>query len=111
MTYLIGALLLLLAGLSTAWNILPLAVLSFIALYALQNLRRPMNVAYISDRIPHRTMASGLSVESQIKMTAVAIAAPVIGYMADSIGIGGALSITSIFFLALLLLVRVDRTG
>jgi len=111
MTYLIGALLLLLAGLSTAWSILPLAVLSFIALYALQNLRRPMNVAYISDRIPHRTMASGLSVESQIKMTAVAIAAPLIGYMADSMGVGTALSITSIFFLALLLLVRVDRTG
>ena len=109
-TYLIGAFLLLLAGAFTFMQLLPLAVIFFIALYALQNLRRPLNVAYISDNIPHRTMASGLSVESQIKMTVVAIAAPIIGFMADSIGIGPALSITAFFFISLFLLVRVNRT-
>ncbi len=111
MTYLMGALFLLSAGLFTAAEFFPLAVISFVALYALQNLRRPLNVAYISDRIPHRTMASGLSVESQIKMASMAIAAPIIGHMADTIGIGNALSITALFFMALLLLVRVDRTA
>ena len=110
-TYLLGAFLLLLAGAFTFLQFLPLAVIFFIALYALQNLRRPLNVAYISDNIPHRTMASGLSVESQIKMTVVAIAAPIIGFMADSIGIGLALSITALFFISLFLLVRVNRTG
>ena len=110
-TYLLGAFLLLLAGASTFLQFLPLAVIFFIALYALQNLRRPLNVAYISDNIPHRTMASGLSVESQIKMTVVAITAPIIGFMADSIGIGLALSITALFFISLFLLVRVNRTG
>ncbi len=109
-TYLIGAFLLLLAGAFTFMQLLPLAVIFFIALYALQNLRRPLNVAYISDNIPHRTMASGLSVESQIKMTVVAIAAPIIGFMADSIGIGPALSVTAFFFISLFLLVRVNRT-
>ncbi len=110
-TYLLGAIFLLVAGMSTTMDILPLAVVAFIFLYAIQNLRRPMNVAYISDKIPHRTMASGLSVESQIKMTAVAIGAPIIGYMADNFGIGIALSITALFFMALLLVLRVNRTG
>ena len=58
-----------------------------------------MNVAYISDKISHKTMASGLSVESQIKTIVVAIISPVIGFFADRNGVGISLIIISFLFL------------
>ena len=58
-----------------------------------------MNVGYISDNISHKTMASGLSVESQIKTILMAILAPVIGLLADRFGVGVALIIVAILFL------------
>ncbi len=107
-TYLLGAIFLLLSGISTYYGVYAAAILSFIALYILQNLRRPMNVGYISDNISHRTMASGLSVESQIKTIIMAVLAPVIGYLADIYGIGIALTAISLIFLALLPVIRVS---
>ena len=99
-TYLGGALLLLLSGTLTYIGLFPLAIISFIALYALHNLRRPLNVGYISDTISHRTMASGLSVESQIKMLITAAMAPVIGYIADIYGVGASLTVLALIFFA-----------
>jgi hypothetical protein len=52
-----------------------------------------MNVAFISDQISHRVMASGLSVETQFTTIMVAIIAPILGAMADSFGIGAALAV------------------
>ncbi|MEA1927936.1 MAG: hypothetical protein U9N73_06985, partial [Candidatus Auribacterota bacterium] len=60
-------------------------------LFLLQNARRPVNIAYISEKISHRTMAAGLSVESQIKTLFMAILAPAVGLLADNLGIEYAL--------------------
>ena len=67
-----------------------------------------MNVAYISDNISYKTMASGLSVESQLKTIIMAISAPVIGYLADILGVGLALSVIAVIFLLILPLVAVS---
>ncbi len=99
-TYITGGILLLIAGLATHKQIYWISSLSFILLYIIQNIRRPMNVAYISDNISHKTMASGLSVESQLKTILMAILAPIIGYLADTFGVGIALTIVSIIFLS-----------
>jgi len=99
LTYILGGVLLLISGISTSFNISYLAILAFILFYIIQNLRRPMNVGYISDNIPHKAMASGLSVESQLKTIIMAILAPVIGLLADRFGVGIALIIVSILFL------------
>ncbi|MEA2055004.1 MAG: MFS transporter [Candidatus Thermoplasmatota archaeon] len=70
-----------------------LSIVLFLLLYLFKNLRRPMNVSYISDQISHRTMASGLSAESLMKALIAGILAPLIGYAADLYGVGIALAI------------------
>ncbi len=107
-TFLIGAAFIFLAGLA-AWRDATLpAILVFIGFYGLQNLRKPMNVAYISDQIPARVMASGLSVEAQISTILVAVFAPLLGLMADHWGVGLALASLGGLACVLFLLARLS---
>jgi len=55
-----------------------------------------MNVGYISEQISHRTMASGLSVESLMKTFVAALLAPPIGWVADIYGVGAALAVLGV---------------
>ena len=47
-----------------------------------------MNVTILSDNVPSKAMATGISIESQCKTITVAILSPLIGYFADHFGIG-----------------------
>ncbi|MFW6138789.1 MAG: MFS transporter, partial [Spirochaetota bacterium] len=67
------------------------AIAVFVLLYILQNIRRPMSVGYVSQRISTRVMASGLSSESQLKTIFTAVLAPVMGFFADTMGVEGGL--------------------
>jgi len=93
MTFLIGVGFLFLAGLTTWLNLVIISILVFLGFYILQNLRKPMNVAYVSDQISQRVMASGLSIEAQFTTILVAIFAPILGALADAFGVGLALTI------------------
>jgi MFS family permease len=96
MTYLIGVVLLIIAGLATWKDLTAISILVFFGFYILQNLRKPMNVAFISDQISHRVMASGLSVETQFTTILVAVIAPILGALADTFGIGVALALLGV---------------
>ena len=91
LTYAGGLLFLLLAGLGAWRGAYPLAIACFLGLYLLQNVRRPLMVGYLSDVIDPRLMASGLSVESQLKTVVLALLAPLVGLLADRLGVGPAL--------------------
>ena len=93
LTFLVGAGFLLVAGLATWKNLVVISIIVFLGFYILQNLRKPMNVAFISDQISHKVMASGLSVESQFTTIFVAVLAPLLGAIADAVGVGIALAI------------------
>jgi len=69
-----------------------------------------MNVAFISDQISHKVMASGLSVEAQLTTLLVVIFAPILGYVADHYGVGIALAGFGVGALVLYLFVRVHAT-
>ncbi len=84
----IGGALIIIAGLTYQFSFLILSILFFLGIYVLHNLRRPMNVGYISDRIKSSVMASGLSVESYIKTMIAASLSVLMGYMADAFGVG-----------------------
>ena len=88
-----------------------LAIAAFLGAYIIQNLRRPMLVGYLADRMPHKTMASGLSVEVQIRTILVAVMAPVLGWLADSVGVGTGIAITSIAVLIAAPLLWVSDKG
>jgi len=102
-TYLVGISTLLAAGILTALGLETLAVISFIGLYLVNNIRRPINVGVISDQISMRIMASGLSAESQLTTLFTALFAPLLGFLVDRFGLGGGLAILgAIMFLAFL---------
>ncbi len=100
-TLVLGALIIILAGVFYHINWLIISIVLFLLIYVLHNIRRPMNVGYIADRIKSRVMASGLSVESQIKTFIAAGLSILMGYLADALGVGMAL--TLIGFIVLIL--------
>jgi hypothetical protein len=106
-TFLLGAFLLTLAGLASQTNQWGLAVLAFVGIYLLHNIRRPLNVANISDQIARRVMASGLSTESQATTLLVALLSVLLGGIADHWGVGAALITLGILQGLLYPLVRV----
>jgi len=107
LTFLVGALLLLAAGGFIQFKLQILSVVLFLGLYVVMNLRRPMMVAYISDKISHNVMATGLSVESQIRTLGAAVLAPFVGYLADAMGVGYALMVTGVIMLIISVMLRV----
>jgi len=88
LSFVIGMVVIFLAGVAFIFHLQIISVLMLVLLYVLQNLRRPLNIDLISELIPQRIMASGLSLESQGKTLAVAIFAPIMGWAVDSFGIG-----------------------
>jgi len=71
------------------------------------NLRRPLTVGYVSEQISERVMASGLSGESQVKTILVALLAPLVGFLADTVGIGAALGSMGLLLLIVFPIVRI----
>ncbi len=108
-TFHVGTVLLLVAGAAAWQSLAPLAAAAFLALHLLQNVRRPMNVAFISDQISHRVMASGLSVESQFTTILAVVFAPILGALADHYGVGAALVVLGGGMFLLSWLVRVEQ--
>ncbi|MCD6420732.1 MAG: MFS transporter [Synergistetes bacterium] len=106
-TYVMGALLLIGAGVFMYLNMQIVSIIFFLFFYVLHNIRRPLNVAFISDRVSHKTMASGLSVESQLTTVAMAVLSPLIGAAADAFGVGVALFIFGGAMASLSVLLRV----
>lgn len=76
-------------------NLLILSVIFFIGIYIIENLRKPIGIAYVSENIDHNIMATVLSSESQSHALVAAILAPLIGYFADRFGLGSAIMIVS----------------
>ncbi|MGC9349319.1 MAG: MFS transporter [Anaerolineae bacterium] len=106
-TFLIGAGFLLIAGLASWQDFRVLSILVFLGLYLLHNIRKPLNVAFISDQISNEVMASGLSVESQLVTLLMALISPILGALADLLGVGGALAVLGLAMSVLAVLLRV----
>ncbi len=84
-------------------------VIPFTAMYMLENLRRPVGVAYISSLFPSDILATVLSTESQVRSLMAALIAPAAGYLADHFGVGESLALTALFLLLLQPLVRLKK--
>jgi MFS family permease len=108
LTFVAGAVSLLLAGVAAQWRLNAVSIAVFLALYMLHNLRRPMTVALVSDQISHKVMAAGLSAESQLTTVLAAALAPMLGGLADWFGVGAALATVGGLMVALSFLLRVQ---
>jgi len=108
-TYLAGVLILGISGLFLKFNMIIVAIILFIGIYIVQNIRRPFLVSFISEIIPGKMMASGLSMESQFQTIIIIIYAPLFGYITDLVGLYAAFSLTGIIFLAIYPFIRIKH--
>jgi hypothetical protein len=71
----------------------------------IENVRKPVGVAYLGSSIDKKVLASVLSVDSQLKSLTAAILAPIIGIFADLYGVGWGILLVSAGLLILLPLI------
>jgi MFS family permease len=91
MTYFFGTTLLLLSGIFLYLKLYLISILFFIMMYLIENLRKPLNVGYISDLISLNVMATGLSGESQLKTIFTAVFSFLMGVVAQYAGVSVAI--------------------
>ncbi len=77
------------------------AVIGFLAVMMIENLRKPIGIAYVADQSIDEAMASILSVQSQAQSLFAAIVALLIGITAQLAGPGIGIMLTSLFLLLL----------
>ncbi len=77
------------------------ATFGFLIIMMIENLRKPIGIAYIANHSDKRISASILSAESQAKSLFAAIIAPVAGFFADRFNPGKAVLYVSILLLLL----------
>ena len=93
---LVGLVLGLAAGLTRWYGLTFVPVILFLAIYALQNLRQPVGVSVVADRIPEEVLSTVLSAQSQLQSLFAAVVAFLVGatvdYVGGNVGVGFALS-------------------
>jgi MFS family permease len=107
--FLAGVVLTAMAGVLYDVNLKILTILLFILLHIAMNFRRPVMVSCVSEYIDASVMATGLSVESQMKTLTVAVFAPLMGLLADLTDIGVGIIVLSAILLLAFPLVRVRK--
>jgi len=88
------------------------AVILFVAIYVIQNMRKPLGVSAISDVVPEDVLATMLSVESQVQSLFAALLALAIGGVATIAGgsVGVAMLVVSGGLVLLWPLFRMPRS-
>ena len=94
------------AGLMNQFQLHTAAIMLFIGILFIENLRRPAGIAAVADNFDDKILASVLSVESQLSSILGAILSLIIGFLADRIGAGYALVIASGILLLLYPMIR-----
>ncbi|ONN27704.1 MFS transporter [Thermosipho affectus] len=86
LTLFLGAITVILIGISYVYKLYFLSIIFFFFLYILENIRRPIAVSYISEK--SEALASVLSVESQVKTFLSAMFSFLMGFLSNEYGIG-----------------------
>ena len=77
------------------------AIIFFIGIYIIENIRKPILTGFIADQVPGEILASVISVQSLLRTIITAIIALVFGFVADRFGIGVSfVLISSVLFLS-----------
>lgn len=95
------------AGLLFHAGALIISAVFFVLIYFMENLRRPVAVAGIADRMGDESLSTFLSTDSQMKSLFTMILSPVVGLLADLVSPGAGIGITAVILLLLLPLIRI----
>jgi len=83
------------------------AIVFFIGIYIMENLRKPIGIAYISEHFDEHILASSLSLASQSETVFAAIFALMMGFLAEFFGVKWAILIISALLLIILPIISV----
>ncbi len=106
-TLLIGLFAGVLTGLFFHFKFLWMAIILFVIIYMIENIRKPIGISCITTLFKKDVLATALSVESQANTLFSAIFAPIIGLLADKVGIGYGLAFLSGFLVLLYPILKV----
>ncbi len=100
----------LLSGVAYALGLAALAVFLYLGIYIVENLRKPMGIAYVTELMNQDALATALSAESQAETLFAALIALALGFFAEAFGPGLGIVITSGLCLALAYALRLPST-
>ena len=83
-------------GLAYLYGLNFAAIVCFMGVFVIQNLRSPLSVAYVSETVPSQILATSLSVRSLVTAFYTAGMAFILGVTADRFGLGAALMVLSL---------------
>jgi MFS family permease len=95
LTILTGFTLGILSGLGFYLGAYLMAIILFMLILAIENIRKPIGVGMIADLSREKALATVLSASSQAKSVIAALLAPLVGLLADQLGPGLAISIVA----------------
>jgi hypothetical protein len=81
-----------------------LAILPFLLIFVIENLRKPIGISFIAESMDKNILASSLSAESQMSSVLAGIYAILIGFLADKFNVGTSLTLISGFLILVLLI-------
>lgn len=99
----------LLSGIFFHFNIAIVSIVFYLLIYVNQNLRKPINVSYVSEKFSEEVLATTLSTASQVETVFSAIIIVLIGFFADKFGVGISLAVVSGLLLLLFPLMKVKN--
>jgi MFS family permease len=94
------------SGAAYALGLPSLSIVLYIGIYLIENLRKPMGIAYVSERMNQDALATALSAESQAETIFTALIALALGFAADLWGPGLGIMAVSVLCLAAAWLLR-----
>ncbi len=95
-TLLIGFFLGIATGIFYSAGIWIVALILFIGIYLIENVRKPILTGYVSDHVPNEILTSVLSAQSLLSTILTSILALVFGLVADHFGIGISFIVVSV---------------
>jgi len=91
-------------------NINSVAILFFIIIYILQNIRKPYGATLIANKVKNETMATSLSIQSQLDSIFTAIFALLLGFLANNYPLGKAILYFGVCLMGLSILFELSAT-
>jgi MFS family permease len=106
-TLLYGFLIGMLSGLFFYYDITIAALFTFVGIYIIENIRKPILTGSLADEVPNELLTSVISAQSQWKTILTAGMALLLGVLADYFGIGIALVVISAILLFITLSLKI----
>ena len=109
-TLMIGISFGLVSGVAYVLGVPAVAIALYIGIYVTENARKPMGIAYVSERMNQESLASALSVESQVETLFAAGIALLLGLFSTLFGLGYGVILVSVVCGVIGFIIRLPQT-